>query len=77
MSTPTVQANGLNLLSRDGGGVRGLSALQILKHLMEQIDYDNPPKPCNIFDMIAGTSTGGCVIKQNISVWRMCLSVLG
>jgi patatin-like phospholipase/acyl hydrolase len=41
--------------------VRGLSSLYILKQLMEVTNPDNPPKPCNFFDMIGGTSTGGCV----------------
>ena len=49
----------LCLLSLDGGGVRGLSSLQILKQLMEAINPENPPKPCDYFDMIGGTSTGG------------------
>jgi patatin-like phospholipase/acyl hydrolase len=45
----------------DGGGVRGLSSLIILKHLMRQVDRDNPPKPCEYFDLIGGTSTGGLI----------------
>jgi patatin-like phospholipase/acyl hydrolase len=49
----------LNLLSLDGGGIRGLSSLYILKRLMEAVDRDKPPKPCDCFDMIGGTSTGG------------------
>jgi predicted acylesterase/phospholipase RssA len=49
----------LKLLCLDGGGVRGLSSLFILKQLMEAINPDDPPKPCNYFDMIGGTSTGG------------------
>ncbi|KAF2801475.1 uncharacterized protein BDZ99DRAFT_221763 [Mytilinidion resinicola] len=49
----------LRLLSLDGGGVRGLSMLQILKKLMEVVDPESPPKPCDYFDMIGGTSTGG------------------
>ena len=48
----------LRLLAFDGGGVRGLSSLMILQQLMETIDPDSPPKPCNYFDMIGGTSTG-------------------
>ncbi|OJJ82631.1 uncharacterized protein ASPGLDRAFT_129530 [Aspergillus glaucus CBS 516.65] len=51
----------LNLLSLDGGGIRGLSSLYILKHVMESINPDYPPKPCEYFDMIAGTSTGGLI----------------
>lgn len=47
------------LLSLDGGGVKGLSTLLILQELMERISRENPPKPCDVFDMIGGTSTGG------------------
>ncbi|RDL38651.1 uncharacterized protein BP5553_02991 [Venustampulla echinocandica] len=49
------------LLSLDGGGVKGLSALLILGRLMQKIDPENPPKPCEVFDMIGGTSTGGLI----------------
>ena len=49
----------LRLLSLDGGGVRGLSALMILEQLMEAVNPQAPPKPCEFFDMIGGTSTGG------------------
>lgn len=51
----------LRLLALDGGGVRGLSTLQILKQLMDVVDPESPPKPCDYFDMIGGTSTGGFV----------------
>ena len=50
------------LLALDGGGVRDLSTLQILKQLMDTIDPESPPKPCDYFDMIGGTSTGGSVL---------------
>jgi patatin-like phospholipase/acyl hydrolase len=59
-----IQKEGLCLLSLDGGGVRGYSSLMILKQLMENIDPDHPPKPCDIFDMIGGTSTGGYISPQ-------------
>ncbi|KAL9064664.1 MAG: hypothetical protein Q9157_007754 [Trypethelium eluteriae] len=49
------------ILCFDGGGVRGLSSLYLLKQLMESINYENPPKPCEWFDMIGGTSTGGLI----------------
>jgi hypothetical protein len=52
----------LRLLALDGGGVRGLSALMILEKLMETVNPDAPPKPCDYFDMIGGTSTGGWVL---------------
>jgi nucleoside phosphorylase len=55
----TLVKEDLCLLSLDGGGVRGLSTLQIVKRLMETIDPVNPPRPCDYFDMIGGTNTGG------------------
>ncbi|KAL7626416.1 hypothetical protein AAE478_003188 [Parahypoxylon ruwenzoriense] len=52
---------GLRLLALDGGGVRGLASLLILQRLMHLINPTQPPKPCDIFDMIVGTSTGGLI----------------
>jgi len=48
----------------DGGGIRGLASLYILKQIMAQLeaqleDVSTPILPCNYFDLIAGTSTGG------------------
>ena len=54
----------LNSLA-DGGGIRGISTLIILKHLMKRINPMNPPKPCDYFDLIGGTSTGGYVPKPD------------
>ena len=56
---------GLCLLSLDGGGVRGLSLLYVLKGIMDRLNGErkakclNPMKPCDLFDLIGGTSTGG------------------
>lgn len=52
------------VLSVDGGGFRGLACLIILKHVMEMLldDEDDPtPAPCEVFDLICGTSTGGLI----------------
>ncbi|KAK3896647.1 acyl transferase/acyl hydrolase/lysophospholipase, partial [Staphylotrichum tortipilum] len=54
-------AGDLRLLALDGGGVRGMSSLMILRRLMAAVDPDAPPKPCDYFDMIGGTSTGGVI----------------
>ncbi|KAF2151912.1 FabD/lysophospholipase-like protein [Myriangium duriaei CBS 260.36] len=56
---------GINLLcidgGIDGGWVQGLSALVLIRKLMEFIDSDHPPKPCEYFDMIGGTGMGGVI----------------
>ena len=52
--------------------MRGLSTLLILKQLMESIDSNSPPKPCDYFDMIGGTSTGGLIA---LMLGRMRLTV--
>ncbi|OOG00589.1 hypothetical protein ASPCADRAFT_511550 [Aspergillus carbonarius ITEM 5010] len=54
-------ARNISLLSLDGGGVRGLSSLYILKHIMESIDPENTPKPCEYFDLIGGSGSGGLI----------------
>ncbi|CAG8393837.1 unnamed protein product [Penicillium salamii] len=61
-----VDSTGLCLLSLDGGGVRGLSTLYILKGLMDRLNQKRPKgsparKPCEVFDLIGGTSTGGLI----------------
>jgi len=56
---------GLRLLSLDGGGIRGLSTLLILETIMHRIkseeNLENMPHPCDYFDLIGGTSTGGII----------------
>jgi len=54
------------ILSLDGGGVRGLSSLLILREIMEEIGRRTKaaaetPLPCEYFDLIGGTSTGGLI----------------
>ncbi|KAJ7770434.1 acyl transferase/acyl hydrolase/lysophospholipase [Mycena metata] len=56
---------GLRLLSLDGGGIRGLSMLIILRDLMWKLkgveNLPEVPRPCDYFDLIGGTSTGGLI----------------
>ena len=60
-----LDSTGLCLLSLDGGGIRGLSTLYILKSIMDRLNNERkksnlpPLKPCEVFDLIGGTSTGG------------------
>ena len=63
-----VDTTGLCLLSLDSRGVRGLSTLYILKNIFIQLNHGrsliNLPlvKPCEVFNLIGGTSTGGYVL---------------
>jgi hypothetical protein len=57
--------------SEDGGGVRGLSTLIILRYLMAKVNSGLPPeyrkKLYQIFDMIGGTSTSGYAFSIRFS----------
>lgn len=62
--THSLDDTGYCLLSLDGGGVRGLSTLYILRGIMKELNDKRKKnglearKPCELFDMIGGTSTG-------------------
>ncbi|KAG9235287.1 acyl transferase/acyl hydrolase/lysophospholipase [Amylocarpus encephaloides] len=55
----------VRILSLDGGGVRGLSELLILESILEKVrdieELKEVPLPCEYFDLIGGTSTGGII----------------
>ncbi|KAM5369382.1 hypothetical protein ACJZ2D_008996 [Fusarium nematophilum] len=59
----TKHINGARLLALDGGGVRGIMALEVLKELMERVKkrkgLAKAPPPADYFELAAGTSTGG------------------
>lgn len=58
----------LNVNVTDGGGVRGISSLYILQAILAKVSAGNPSvRPCEYFDMICGTSTGGYIIIHNRS----------
>jgi patatin-like phospholipase/acyl hydrolase len=67
LSASSTSGEPLNILSLDGGGVRGLSSLLILRKIMTQLrlklslDDDAQLHPCDFFDLICGTSTGGLI----------------
>jgi len=60
--------------------VRGLSSLLILREIMEEIQRrsgaEDTPLPCEYFDLIGGTSTGG-LIAIMLGRLRMVLSHFG
>ncbi|KAF9058505.1 acyl transferase/acyl hydrolase/lysophospholipase [Rhodocollybia butyracea] len=59
----SMEAGRKYVLSIDGGGFRGLACLVMLNHLMEILnrDQDTTLLPCDVFDLICGTSTGGLI----------------
>ena len=74
-------ARSLRILSIDGGGVKGYTALLILQRICRAmrveaekggIDLADEPKPCEVFDLIVGTSTGGLIA---VMLGRLHMSV--
>ncbi|EIW81559.1 FabD lysophospholipase-like protein [Coniophora puteana RWD-64-598 SS2] len=67
---------GRRLLSIDGGGVRGLSALLIIRDIMRRIQIreglHSLPRPCDYFDLICGSGTGGLIA---LMLGRLCLPI--
>jgi patatin-like phospholipase/acyl hydrolase len=69
------------VLTLDGGGVRGLSSLLILREIMENVSRERGlpetemPKPSEHFDLIGGTSTGG-LIAIMLGLLGMVTSIL-
>lgn len=61
LNSATEDKRPLRVLSLDGGGVRGISSLMVLKTVMEEAFPGEKKKPCEVFDIIGGTSTGGLI----------------
>ncbi|RSL63175.1 hypothetical protein CEP54_005285 [Fusarium duplospermum] len=72
----TRHAKGLRLLSLDGGGVRGIMALEVLRELMLRVqkrkNLAEIPRPADYFELAGGTSTGGIM---GIMLFRLRMSV--
>jgi Patatin-like phospholipase len=76
------------ILALDGGGVRGLSSLLIVGQLMREVQRiiansgqatarDKPPLPCEYFDLICGTSTGGLIALMLGRLRMVCKELRG
>lgn len=55
-------SNPLRILTIDGGGLQAISILLILNKVLENFakqEVHKKPKPCELFDIIAGIGTGG------------------
>lgn len=71
-------SRGTRILSLDGGGVRGYSALMILDDFMKRVNIKLKAEgkeeviPADFFDLIIGTSTGGIMA---LMLGRMRMSV--
>ncbi|KAK0216714.1 acyl transferase/acyl hydrolase/lysophospholipase [Armillaria nabsnona] len=63
MADNTPNNSPVNLLSLDGGGIRGVSQLivldEIMKRVKEKKQLTEVPKPCEYFHLIGGSGTGG------------------
>jgi predicted acylesterase/phospholipase RssA len=69
---------GLNILSLDGGGVKGLFSLLVLQKLMDEVEVRGSLDglrrlPCEYFDLICGTSTGGLI---SIMLGRLQMDII-
>lgn len=65
----------LRILTLDGAGIKGLSELFILQHLFDKVKGITgltDIQPCDVFDLIAGSSTGGL---NAIFLGRMVMSI--
>lgn len=55
----------VRVLCLDGGGIKGYTSLLILQRIFRTMKAEGQltdiPKPCDVFDLIVGTSTGGTI----------------
>lgn len=65
--------NNLKLVGLDDGGIRGLSQLEIMSNIMHRLNWeheidesDEHKLPCEHFDLIGGSGTGGLALPLHI-----------
>ena len=90
MSSQHLTIKTFNLLALDGGCVKGISSLLILRKIMERIrEIENEPKflmakqtdsakrkPVDYFYLAAGTSTGGIIALMLFRLEMRCSDVM-
>jgi patatin-like phospholipase/acyl hydrolase len=63
------------ILLLDDGGIRGLTSLFILREIMEEIRAQTKatetPLPCQYFDLIGGSGTGGLIAIMLGRLWMV------
>ncbi|KAF2012508.1 hypothetical protein BU24DRAFT_442957 [Aaosphaeria arxii CBS 175.79] len=61
---------GVRILSLDGGGMRGIVILEVLRHIQAELGDGIPIQ--DFFDLIVGTSTGGILaLGLGVKNWRV------
>lgn len=63
ISSSSIAAQTKHVLVIDGGGFRGLGCLLVIDSIMKAASSRarKPLLPCDVFDLICGTSTGGII----------------
>ncbi|KAG2446236.1 hypothetical protein HXX76_000828 [Chlamydomonas incerta] len=68
VGTPPIRGRGLRVLALDGGGMRGLALVQILRHIERRTG-----RPLHaLFDLVVGTSTGA-IVAVGLGVFHFSL----
>jgi patatin-like phospholipase/acyl hydrolase len=68
LGLPPIRGRGLRILAMDGGGMKGMAMVEILKHL----EAVGGKRIWELFDVIGGTSTGA-LLGMAVGVFRMGL----
>ena len=68
---------GVRVLCLDGGGVRGLVQLEILRQIEEKLPGTRACRIADLFDYIVGTSTGGIIALAMVyGRYRHCVYIV-
>ena len=68
MGRPPIEGRGVRILCMDGGGMKGLSTLKMLREL----ERCTGKRIHELFDLICGTSTGG-ILAASLALQQFTL----